>query len=1169
MMKSILLVASFFMVILMPLSAQSYLQMMEDYSINVYDVIKEGDRYFSTHSKGKGSGYKNFQRWIEMEEPRFYPSGDRSKFRPNILQTEYEKFAKANAVLKKNNNTADWQELGPSYAYNYFSPSWAPGVGRVESMDVDPANDNIIYLGSRSGGFWKTIDGGASWYSTTQNLPAVGVVDIEVHPARPNEIYIVTRHSTGYSLGLLKSIDRGETWNSAGLDINLTDYDRLWDLHICPIDTDVMYCTASNGIYKTEDGGTNWNREVTTRTITMRLKPDDCETIYWIQEWSRNVIRKSTDGLDTQASSFNLGSIGTPHPFLAVTPHDNAYVYYGSSAGIWRSNDTGANFTRMGDDPGQAIDSGIMTLGVSATDKSKVFVGSLDHFRSTDEGATFEKFTRWSVASSDNYIHADGRSIKTYGNVMYMGTDGYLGKSVDNGQTWTRLNDDGTGIREFYRIGTSPIRADMVVGGSQDNGTSVMINGVWYEWMGADGMEGHFDRNNPNIWFGTIQNGSFNRTTTGGTSRNGIKPADKKGNWITPSVIDPLNDNTIFIAYDVLYKTNDNGSNWTEVYDFSAYGNMDQLEISPVDSNRLYISDGGTLLTSIDNGLSWTNISAGLANLSIARIVAHPTEPQSVGVVFSGYDDGDKMYYSTNAGANWTNLSSDLPNYPATCLVLEGGAQNRIYVGMDAGIFYKDNASANWMQYDDGLPVLQVRDMEINRGTNMIRMASWGRGLWESPLLQKADFPKITEIRITPAPDEIRPTDRDDVNVKVKITDNGSIASAILMYSVNNWTLDQQANLQLSGDEYSMGNSFDRYAPGTKVYFKIQTTDNEGNVTLSDLILYEIKTEAAICGAAGSTGTTADWIKEVELNDLLNTSEKAQYSDFTNMSTTLERGGSHNLRVQLNYAFNLDRAHAWVDWNQNLAFEASEKITMSAYASNISNGMINVPADALIGSTLMRVRSIYTFNPNDPFEEPCGTYAGEVEVYTIVVAEPALAVQWLDFQAEADKTAVHINWTTGRQTDNDYFVVQRSPDGRKWENLGRVNGEENTRTSNNYQLTDREPLVGLSYYRLRAVDINGYAVHSKMQAIRFAETIPTVMISPNPVQDIATVQLPTDLVIRQLEVLDILGRRMQVVHTLDQEQLTFSVNEWESGQYFLRIVDESGQLYAGELQVIH
>lgn len=1164
-MKFILLSTVFLLTINGQLIAQRYLQMMDDYSINVYQVMEEGERYFSTRSKGKGSGYKNFQRWIESEEPRFYPSGDRSKFRPDILAKEYRKFAKANAKYKKNNNTADWTELGPNYAYNHFSTSWAPGVGRVESMDVDPVDDNIIYLGSRSGGFWKTIDGGTTWYSTTQDLPAVGVVDIEVHPDNSNEIFIVTRHSTGYSLGILKSTDRGETWVSGGLDINLTDYDRLYDLHICPTDTDVMYCNASNGIYKTVDGGANWNRIITTRTLEMELKPDDCETIYWIQEWSRDMIRTSTDGLATQSNAYDLGDIGTPHPHLAVTPHDADWVYYGSSQGIWRSDDAGVSFTRKGDDPGQQVDSGLMTLGVSATDKTKVFVGSLDHFRSYDEGETFEKFTQWSVASSDNYVHADGRSIKTYGNTIYMGTDGYLGRSTDNGETWTRLNDSGTGIREFYRIGTSPIRADMVVGGSQDNGTSVMINGVWYEWMGADGMEGHFDRNNADIWFGTIQNGSLNRTTSGGTNRNGIKPAGQKGRWITPSVIDPMNDNTLFIAYDTLFKSNDNGSNWEMMADFSNYGDMDMLEISPVDSNRLYIARNADILTSTDNGKTWTEIFTGLPDLSIARIVAHPTAPQSVAVIFSGFDDGEKAYYSTDAGATWTNISGTLPNYPTNALAIEGGADNRMYIGMEAGVYYRDNTTADWVQYDEGLPVLEVTDMEINRGTNMLRMSSWGRGLWETPLLQKADFPKITAIEITPTPDVARPSDRDDVNVYATITDDGSIVSATLLYSINSLDLDQEVTLELVDGKYILPETLPRMAVGSQVYFKIQTTDNEGNTTVSDVIVYKVFTEAVLCEAEGGTNTTADWIKEVEINDLLNISEKTQYSDFTHLSTTLERGSSHELRFKMNHAFGGDSPHAWVDWNQNLLFEPTERIDMADFVDHTSYGNIIVPDDALLGATILRVRSIWASQNQDP----CGTYAGEVEDYSIVVANTPLAVHWLDFNAEIHAQSVHLDWITGREMDNDYFVVQRSVDGKKWENLGRVTGADNTRTSLDYQWIDDQPLAGLSYYRLRAVDINGKAVVSKMRAIRFAEQIPSLVIQPNPANDVVTVQLDNGLNINVLEAIDVLGRTHHIDYIKSATQLTFSVRMWESGVYFIKMIDEKGQVYLSEMQVIN
>lgn len=1139
-------------------NAQDYLDLMEDYSVNVYEVIAAGNQYFENHHKGKGSGWKNFQRWIADNEPLFYPSGDRSQFDPSIAYKEFEKFKSNNPSTKNNNTIADWQDLGPNYAYNHLPTDWAPGVGRVETMHPDPTDDNIIYLGSRSGGFWKTQDGGTTWYSTTQDLAAVGVVDIEIHPTNHNEIYIVTRHSTGYSLGILKSTDYGETWTTTGLSLDVTNYRRLYDLYICPDDADVMYCSANNGIYKTIDGGVNWDRPITSNTRSMMVKPDDCDAVYWIQNSSKDIARRSADGLVTQTSTTIVDNNNSSSR-LAVTAANTDMLYFVSNNGIWRSTNGGVGFTRMGDAP-----TSIMAVGVLDTDADKVIIGGLDHFRSADGGASFTQFTSWADPNSDNYVHADGRSIRSWDGIFYMGTDGYLGKSTDGGDSWFRLNDEGTGIREFYRIGVSTTKADKVIGGSQDNGTSILINGVWYEWIGADGMEAHLDRNNAENWFGTIQLGSLQYTSTDGTSRSGIRPQSDDGKWITPSVLDPNNDNTIFILYDVLYKSNNNGQDWETLADLSAYGNMAYLAISPSDSNYLYVAEDEFILRSTDNGASFTLVNTGLPDRSISRIAVHPHEPETVAVTYTGYGSDEKVFISYDGGDTWENISNNLPNLPANCLVFEDVPENRIYVGMDAGVYYLDDNNTDWILYDDGLPVIEITDMDIQQGANLLRVCTWGRGLWESPLLGKSDFPKIMSIDMTPKATDVRPSDHDDVQVMATLTDDGTIASARLIWGVDGITFNNSIDMNLSaGDVYELAETLPRQDMGTRFYFKIETTDNDGNTTVSDKIVYKI-TEAILCSAEGASGTGSDWINLVEINDLSNSSGKTAYSDFSHLSTTLERNSTHQLRIQLNHAFGLDRGYAWIDWNNNLIFDAeSEEILMSDFDNNNSYGTFTVPADARLGTTLMRVRNIYSTNP---FHDPCNTYAGEVEDYSIVIENAPLSVHWLHFKATAEKEQVQLKWSTAQELFNDYFVVQRSQNLQQWEDLKKVNANDRGQNTNRYQMVDEQPYLGLSYYRLKAIDINGKAVVSPTQTVQFLPDTAPIVLYPNPATKTATLTLEAGFELSSLEVVNVLGQVVSVPYEMVDEQVRLSVSVLSEGVYFVKIGD--GQRYfRGELVV--
>ena len=153
--------------------------------------------------------------------------------------------------------------------------------------------------------------------------------------------------------------------------------------------------------------------------------------------------------------------------------------------------------------------------------------------------------TDWTWGNPVGYTHCDIHEMVFYGGTMYVGSDGLITKTTDGGSTWTNLTE-GIGIRQFYRIGTSKNDPYKILGGSQDNGTSVYSYDHWHEWLGADGMECLPDYSNSNIVYGTTQNGNFNKSNAGGNFGNVNIAQPGEGNWVTPFVIHPTDPaNTI------------------------------------------------------------------------------------------------------------------------------------------------------------------------------------------------------------------------------------------------------------------------------------------------------------------------------------------------------------------------------------------------------------------------------------------------------------------------------------------------------------------------------------------------------------------------------------------------------------------------------------------------
>jgi hypothetical protein len=108
--------------------------------------------------------------------------------------------------------------------------------------------------------------------------------------------------------------------------------------------------------------------------------------------------------------------------------------------------------------------------------------------------------------------------------------------------------------------------------------------------------------------------------------------------------------------------------------------------------------------------------------------------PNIVYVTFSGYTAGSKVYASGDGGVTWTNYSTGLPNLPANCITYAKASKGAVYVGMDAGIYFRDSTFSSWQPYITGLPDAIIAQMEIYYPTKMLRAATFGRGIWEIPL---------------------------------------------------------------------------------------------------------------------------------------------------------------------------------------------------------------------------------------------------------------------------------------------------------------------------------------------------------------------------------------------------------------------------------------------------
>jgi len=729
--------------------AQSWVEKWEEPDANFYEIQKSFNDYWQDKEIERSKGWKQFKRWEYFMEPRVYPIGKLPA--PDFVAREIKKYYRQQNFNRTINSNANWQAKGPA---NWLTTSYNPGLGRVNCVTVSPTDSNIVCIGSPSGGFWKSVDGGQHWFTTTDSLTVLGITAIAIHPSNPNIIYIGTGDGDAgdtYSIGVLVSIDGGYSWKNTGLNWQISQTRRISKILIHPINHDILLSATNNGVYKTIDAGMNWTLSQSGDFKDIEFKPGDPSTIYVC---GRNFY-KSTDTGDT----FNQITSGIPsysavnRLAIAVTPANPDYVYMlaGSSLnsgfyGLYRSINSGSSFSLRSNSPNilthSSTGSGTggqswydLAIAASPWNADEIYTGGINIWKSHDGGVNWTINAYWYYPDqSIPYVHADIHSLDFYGSTLYSGCDGGIFKTPDGGASWHDLSA-GLQITQFYRIGGYPGDSELVIGGTQDNGTNKYDSGIWTHVLGADGMEAAIDYTNPLKMYACIQNGGLRRSDNGGlTFANIVNNITETGAWVTPYVLHPTDPNTIYAGFQNVWESKNQGNFWKSISTFT--GSIRSLAISQADPNYIYAANYTSIYRTSDGGNSWLNISASLpvSMASLTYIAVSDSDPEKVWVTFSGFAEGNKVYASTDGGNNWINISGTLPNIPVNCIVHKSNSNDGLYIGTDNGVFYNDGFANDWQPFNTGLPNVIVQELEIHESSKTIKAATYGRGLWESPL---------------------------------------------------------------------------------------------------------------------------------------------------------------------------------------------------------------------------------------------------------------------------------------------------------------------------------------------------------------------------------------------------------------------------------------------------
>jgi hypothetical protein len=206
-----------------------------------------------------------------------------------------DKYYKAFEYTKNNmvqydegDSPTQWSSIGPNNI-----------GGRTLSLAFSPIDTATLYMGSASGGLWKSTTGGLgaqAWTRIETGYPSLAVSWITIDSANPNIIYIGTGENYGYQyslngvnirvtrgmygIGILKTTNGGSTWVKS-LDWSYSNQRGVWRVKMNPKNHNVLYAATSEGLWKTNNAGTNWAQILNYQMVMdLEINPVDTSIVY-------------------------------------------------------------------------------------------------------------------------------------------------------------------------------------------------------------------------------------------------------------------------------------------------------------------------------------------------------------------------------------------------------------------------------------------------------------------------------------------------------------------------------------------------------------------------------------------------------------------------------------------------------------------------------------------------------------------------------------------------------------------------------------------------------------------------------------------------------------------------------------------------------------------------
>ena len=588
--------------------------------------------------------------------------------------------------------SATTQDFSMELLKNKTPRNIGPGgmSGRVTSIDVVHSNPDIMYVGTASGGVWKSTSGGVKWVPIFEKEATASIGAVAIQQSNPSVIWVGTgegnpRNSLNGGYGVYKSLDGGKNWILMGLEKTR----HIHRVIIDPTNPNTVYAAAigspwgihpERGVYKTTDGGKTWAKILYTNQksgaadlVMDPQNPNKLIAAMWEHKrdpWffssggEGSGLYSTYDGGDTWKKitsddglpEGNLGRIG-----IAIAPSKPDIVYALIEAkknALYKSTDGGVNWKMVSDKMDE--------IGNRPFYYADIYVDSQNENRlfsiftyvnvSQDGGKSFTQLMP--AYGVDNGIHPDHHAWwihPTNGNFMIDGNDGGMNITKDGGESWRFIGN--LPVAQFYHINIDNEFPYNVYGGMQDNGSwrgpsyvwraQGIRNSYWQEISFGDGFDVIPDRDDSQYGWTMSQEGYVSRYDWKTGNNYIVRPTHQNAdvtlrfNWNAAINIDPNSNNTLYFGSQFVHKSIDKGDTWTVI----------SPDLTTNDSNKLQQHESGGL----------TMDATGAEN-HCTILVIEPSEVET-DMLWVSTDDG-RVHYTQNGGLEWIDVSKNIKGLP-------------------------------------------------------------------------------------------------------------------------------------------------------------------------------------------------------------------------------------------------------------------------------------------------------------------------------------------------------------------------------------------------------------------------------------------------------------------------------------------------------------------------